>query len=86
MDNDYASVTHTIQCLLLQSICESWAYYTDKQKIFKFIKDVIMPSIKQAIKTSENTFEVTDVSVTITNAPNDCDWSRWGMLDDRKPI
>jgi len=44
-----------------------------------------MPSIKQAIKISaENTFEVNDVAINIINAPLDCDWSRWGMLDDRK--
>jgi hypothetical protein len=43
-----------------------------------------MPSIKQAIKISDDTFSVTDVEVDIVNAPADCDWSRWGMLDDRK--
>lgn len=43
-----------------------------------------MPSIKQAIKTSDHTYEVNDVAINIENAPNDCDWSRWGMLDDRK--
>jgi hypothetical protein len=43
-----------------------------------------MPSIKQAIKTSDTTFKVNDVAIEIINAPSDCDWSRWGMLDDRK--
>lgn len=44
-----------------------------------------MPSIKRAIKIlDKNTFKVTDVAVDIINAPEDCDWSRWGMLDDRK--
>ncbi|MCJ8288797.1 MAG: hypothetical protein HRT58_02095 [Crocinitomicaceae bacterium] len=43
-----------------------------------------MPSIKQALKTSDNTYEVNDAVVDIVNAPNDCDWSRWGMLDDRR--
>jgi hypothetical protein len=43
-----------------------------------------MPSIKQAVKVSDTTFEVNDVNVDIVGAPEDCDWSRWGMLDDRK--
>ena len=43
-----------------------------------------MPSIKQAIKTSDNTYEVNDAVIDIVNAPQDCDWSRWGMLDDRR--
>lgn len=44
-----------------------------------------MPSIKQAIKISgENTFKMNDAVIDIIDAPHDCDWSRWGMLDDRK--
>lgn len=43
-----------------------------------------MPSIKQAIKTSDNTYEMNDAVIDIVNAPQDCDWSRWGMLDDRR--
>ncbi|GAB5526617.1 MAG: hypothetical protein Roseis2KO_44890 [Roseivirga sp.] len=44
-----------------------------------------MPSIIQAIKTTDPlTFKVTDNSINIADAPLDCDWSRWGMLDDRK--
>ena len=43
-----------------------------------------MPSIKRALKTSDHIYEMSDVSIEIINAPNDCDWSRWGMLDDRR--
>lgn len=44
-----------------------------------------MPSIIQAIKTADPLrFKVTDNNTSIAGAPADCDWSRWGMLDDRK--
>lgn len=43
-----------------------------------------MPSIKQAIKTSDHTYEMNGEVIEIENAPDDCDWSRWGMLDDRR--
>lgn len=44
-----------------------------------------MPSIIQAIKTADPLrFKVTDNNTSIAGAPVDCDWSRWGMLDDRK--
>ncbi|MDG1331181.1 MAG: hypothetical protein P8P74_02550 [Crocinitomicaceae bacterium] len=43
-----------------------------------------MPSILKAIKTSDFTYEMDDYHVEIINAPDDCDWSRWGMLDDRR--
>ncbi|MCE7991929.1 MAG: hypothetical protein HEP71_08110 [Roseivirga sp.] len=42
-----------------------------------------MPLIKKAIKEGDR-LKVTETSIDVLNAPSDCDWTRWGMLDDRK--
>lgn len=44
-----------------------------------------MPSVNQATKVlGEDKYIFSNKSIAVIHAPNDTDWQRWGMLNDRK--